>query len=84
MSTLDHSGTKEIVTDMLPPHCDQQSEESVWLPFSGKLSVDDKLELSKAKFKETIRDFLKHKDKSTLSQLTATLKGVHRLRKPRD
>ena len=41
-------------------------------PFSGKLSADEKLTLSKENFKQSIDDFFKDKDITPLSQLTAT------------
>jgi hypothetical protein len=50
----------------------QPAEKSVLPPFSGKLSVDEKLTLSHEKFKQTIDDFFKDKNLTPLSQLTAT------------
>jgi hypothetical protein len=41
-------------------------------PFSGKLCVDEKLKLSNEDFKQTIDKFLKYKNITRLSQLTAT------------
>ena len=41
-------------------------------PFSGNLSADEKLTLSKEDFKQSIDDFFKDKDITPLSQLTAT------------
>jgi len=57
---------------MLPSPADQQSEQSVLLPFSGELRVDDKIKLSNANLKQTIHDFFEDKIITTLSQLTST------------
>jgi hypothetical protein len=51
---------------------DQQAEQNVLPPFSGKLCVDQELKLSKANFKQAIDDFFKDKHITPLSQLTAT------------
>jgi hypothetical protein len=72
MSSLKNSGSDDNTTEILPPHSDQQSEQRVLLPFSGELSVDDKLKLSNANFKQTIDDFFKDKNITPVSQLTAT------------
>jgi len=51
---------------------DQPAGETFYPPFSGKLSVDEELNLSKKNFKESIDDFFKDKGITRLSQLTAT------------
>jgi hypothetical protein len=57
---------------MFPSHPVQQSEQSVLPPFSGELSVDEKLKLSHDKFKQTIDGFFEDKNLTPLSQLTTT------------
>jgi len=71
MSTLNHSGSNDKTTEILPSPADQQTEQNVLLPFSGELNVDDELKLSNANFKQTIHDFFKDKNITALSQLTA-------------
>ena len=72
MSTSECVGAQDIGRENLTSPTDQPAEQSVLLPFSGKLSVDDKLKLSNGKFKQTIDDSFKDKYITTLSQLTAT------------
>jgi len=50
----------------------ESAEKSVLPPFTGNLSVDEKLKLSNDDFKQTIYDSFKHKNFSPLSQLIAT------------
>jgi hypothetical protein len=51
---------------------DLPSEQSVLPPFSGKLSVDGKIELRNEMFKQTIDAFLKHKNITPIRQLRET------------
>jgi hypothetical protein len=72
MSDLKYSGSKDNMTEILPSHSDQPSEQSVLPPFPGELSVDTELKFSHENFKQTIDDFFKDKNVTPLSQLTST------------
>jgi len=72
MPALNYSGSKDSTTEIISLHPEKQSEQSVLRPLSGELSVDEKLKLSNANFKQTIYDFFKDKNIKPLSQLTAT------------
>jgi len=72
MPALNYSDSKDKKTENLPSHPDQQNEQSVLSPFSRELSVDEKLELSNAKFKQIIDDFFEGKTITPLSQLKVT------------
>jgi hypothetical protein len=72
MPALNCFGSKDKATESLPPHPDQQREQSALPPFSGELSVDEELKLSHENFKQTIDDFFLDKDITPLSQLTPT------------
>jgi len=72
MPILKYSGSKHKATENFPFHQGQQSEQSVLPPFSGELSVDEKLKLSHENFKQTLDDFFEDINLTPLSQLTAT------------
>jgi ankyrin repeat protein len=72
MSALHQSGSKDNGTENLQSYRNQPAAKSVLPPFSGKLSIDEKLKLRHENFKQRINDFFKDKNITTLSQLTAT------------
>jgi hypothetical protein len=72
MSVLESVDLPDSATARLASQNDQQAGTSVLPPFSGNLFVDEKLKLSNANFKQTIDDFFKHKDISSLSQIRST------------
>jgi hypothetical protein len=70
MSASNSLVSKDNGRENLHSHRNQPAEDSVLSPFSGKLSIDEKLKFSHETFKQTIKDLFK--DKITpLSQLTA-------------
>ena len=72
MSASKSTDLPDHATEGLPSQNDQQAGPSVLPPFSGSISVDERLKLSNANFKQTIDDFFKDRNISPLSQLTAT------------
>jgi len=72
MSALESTDIQDSATTGLASQNDQPDGPSSLPPFSGNLSVDEELKLSNKNFKKTIDDFLKDRNISPLSQLTAT------------
>jgi hypothetical protein len=72
MPVLNCFGSKENGRQNLQSHTNQPVEKNVLPPFSGDLNVDKKLKLSNENFKQTIDHFLKDKNITPLSQITAT------------
>jgi len=73
MSALESTDLQHSATAGLASQNNQPAEPSVLPPFSGILSVDEKLKLSNANFKQTIDGFFKDRNISPQSQLTAAL-----------
>ena len=71
MPTLNCCGSKDV-EENLQLFTNLPAKKGVLAPFSGKLSIDDNLNLSHEEFKQTIYDFFKDKNITPLSQLTAT------------
>jgi len=71
MSALDSADIQDSTTAGLASQNDQPTGPSVLLPFSGNLSVDEKLKLSNTNIKQTIDNFYKDRNISPLSQLIA-------------
>ena len=59
-------------TDILASPNEQPARQNISPPFSEKLSVDERLQLSHENFKQTIEDFFIGRDITPLSQLTST------------
>jgi hypothetical protein len=72
MSASYFGGSQDTARENLASPNDQPAQQSVFPPFSGKLSVDEKLTLSNETFKETLDDFFEEKNITALSQLTST------------
>jgi len=72
MSVLSSTYPQDTAAERLASQNVQPAGPRVLPPFSGKLSVDDKLKLSNANFKQTIDDFFKDKNITPISQLTTT------------
>jgi hypothetical protein len=72
MSTLESADLQNSAGENLAWQSDHPGGQSVLPPFSGKLSVDEKLKLSQENFKQSIDDSFKHKVITPLSQLTTT------------
>ena len=72
MSAIGCADVQDSARVTLASQTEQSAGTNVLPPFSGKLSVDDKLKLSNANFKQTIDDFFKDKNITPLSQLTTT------------
>ena len=72
MSVLNRFVSKDNAVENSSPPTNESAEKSVLPPFSGKLSVDEKLKLTNDKFEQTIHDSFKDKSITPLSQLTAT------------
>jgi hypothetical protein len=71
MSALESTDLQDSATESLASQNDQLAGPNVLPPFSGNLSVDEKLKLSNANCKQTFDDLFKHKDISSLSQIRA-------------
>jgi len=72
MSAIGYADVQDSARVTLASLTEQSAGTNVLPPFSGKLSVDDKLKLRNANFKQTIDDFFKDKNITPLSQLTTT------------
>ena len=72
MSALECVDLHDSATGSLASPNDRPDRQSVLPPLSGKLIVDEKLQLSHSNFKQTICDFFKEKSITPLSQLKAT------------
>jgi hypothetical protein len=72
MSAFGSDDLQNSATERLASQNDQPTGPSVLPPFSGKLSIADKLKLNKENIKQTAYDTFKDKDTAPLSQLRAT------------
>ena len=72
MSALGSPDLEKRAEGNLALQSDQPGGRSVVPPFSEKFSVDEKLILSHEYFKQAIYDFIREKNITPLSQLTAT------------
>jgi hypothetical protein len=72
MTALGSSELQNSAGENLTSQSDQPAGRISFLPFSGKLGVDEELKLSNENFNEKIDDFFKDKNITPLSQLTAT------------
>jgi hypothetical protein len=72
MSGLECVDLHDSEKEQLMSQPEQPAGPTVLPPFCGKLNVDGKLKLRREKFKQTMENYYKDKNITSLSQLTAT------------